>query len=145
MFREIAIDDLYNPNGWLPISPDRKAFAITWSNGGAAGGWNTRIFSVDSQGEIIEKPPLMLMVERDFSSRHNCRTRGDNYQAVRWMDNDHLLVAASVYGTSDCGKQMGYTEGYLINSSTDKIERRLTERQLLDMPMVCTWNNWQPH
>ena len=144
LVQTISISDFDNPNGWLAISSNRKRFAITWSNGGAAGGWSTRVFHVTSQGDILEDAGLVRSVIEDFSVRHNCKTRGGNFETVRWMDDDHLLISAEVYPTSDCGSEMGYTEGYLLQLSTQKIVRRLTERELLDLPEICTWNNYLP-
>ncbi len=125
----------------MPISDNRKNFAITWSNGGAAGGWSTQVFETLPDGTIVERKALITSVEKNFMARHNCAARGDNFEAVRWMDNDHLLIAASVYGTGDCGSSAGYTEGYLVRLSTGAIERRMSEHELLNLPAVCTWND----
>ncbi len=144
LVRTVSISDLGNPNGWLAISSNRRRFAITWSNAGASGGWNTRVFHVTPQGDILEDTGIVHAVIEDFSARHSCKTRDDNFETVRWMDDDHLLISAGVYPTSDCGREMDYTEGYLLQLSTQQIERRLTYKQLLNLPGICTWNNYPP-
>ena len=58
--------------------------------------------------------------------------------------NDQLLISASVYGTSDCGKEMGYTEGYVLDVTTERIVAHMSEAEMLDLPYVCTYNVWQP-
>lgn len=136
----IHISDMNNPNGWLAISPNRKAFALTWSDGGAMGGFHTRIFHFDPNGSLVEDSKLIQPVIKDFTARHSCKYRGDNFEAIRWMNDDQILISASVYGTSDCGVEMGYAEGYLVQMSTGKIVRRMNKEQLLNLPEVCTWN-----
>ena len=142
VIKNIQIDDFNNPNGWIAIAP--KRFAISWSNGGAAGGWSTRIFRVDTKGQILEDTTLISKVTKDFSSRHHCVERGENYQAIRWMDNDHLLMTAEVYPASDCA-EMGYTEGYMLNLATSRIEKKMSEDELISLPYVCTWNAGPSH
>lgn len=138
------IRDMYNPNGWIGVSNDLRSFAFNTSNGGAAGGWSVTILRLSGDGTIADLTKSMQTVESDFSARHYCKTRGDNYEAIQWRSNDQLLISASVYGTSDCGKEMGYTEGYVLNVATGKIVAHMSEQEMLNLPYVCTYNVWQP-
>jgi hypothetical protein len=121
----IKVKDLLNPNGWLVVSPDQSAFAITWSDGGEIGGFHTRVFERTSQDTFAERPAIVENVIRDFEARHLCKTRGDNFSAVGWLDINHLILEASVYPTSDCGPDLGYTERYVVQLSNSAIQKRV--------------------
>ena len=137
---EKAIDDMSNPNGFAAQSNDRHWLALNSSNGGAAGGWSISIFHLEADGRVTDFSSSTNSVVHDFESRHYCKARGDNYQAFQWRKNDELLLTAEVYGTSDCGKDMGYTEGYVLQPSTGQILHRYSAAQLLRLPGVCIWN-----
>ena len=116
------ITDLWNPNGWIVLSPDHQWFAFTWSDGGAIGGFHTRLFEI-TQATVEEKTGQIKTIEREFSRLHFCRTRGNNYSAVRWLSNRELLVEASVYPTGDCD-QLGYTDRFVLEVTTGKTVQR---------------------
>jgi len=44
----LTINDIYNPNGWFTVSPNRMRFALSWSDGGAIGGFHHAHFRTDS-------------------------------------------------------------------------------------------------
>lgn len=138
------IDEMENPNGWIGVSNDRRSFAFNTSTAGASGGWFVTILRVDETGHILDLTKALKSVEADFSARHFCKTRGNNYEAIKWQKNDQLLISASVYGTSDCGADMGHTEGYVLDVVTGKILSHMTATQMLELPYVCTYNVWQP-
>ncbi len=134
------IGNMSNPNGFAALSADRHWLALNSSNGGAAGGWSVSIFHLEANGTVSDLSSSMSSVIHDFAPRHDCKTRGDNYQAFQWRKDDELLLTAEVYGTSDCGKEMGYTEGYVLQPSTGKILHHYTASELLRLPGVCIWN-----
>ena len=140
VFLRKSVPDLTDPNGWISISNDQKWFAINSSNGGAAGGWTISIVHVQQDGTIRDLSDAVTSVMKDFSSRHNCATRGDNYESLRWIAEDQLLLTAAVYGTSDCGSDIGYLEGYVLQPSTGKILKRYSKTALLHLPENCTYN-----
>jgi hypothetical protein len=125
ILQTIKVKDLSNPNGWLAVSPNKSAFAITWSDGGAIGGFHTRVFERTAQGSFAERPAIVQNVIRDFEARHFCKARGDNFSAVGWLDINHLILEASVYPTSDCGPDLGYTERYVVQLSNGAIQKRV--------------------
>lgn len=137
------VKDVSNPNGWLGVSNDFHTFSLNTSNGGAGGGWSVSIIHVPDTGSATDLSAAMKAVEKDFSKRHYCKARGNNYEAIQWRSNTQLLVSASVYGTSDCGAEMGYTEGYVLDVTSGKIVAHLSEAQMLNLPYVCTYNVWQ--
>ena len=101
-------------------SDDGRNLAITWSNGGASGGFDVRVFHV-THDAVIEWPA----VEKAFSAfkaRHWCETRGNNVQAYGWLpQSSQLILVLSVYPTSDCGKEMGHTEAYVVKAPTGDV------------------------
>ena len=110
-------------------SPDRRSFALTWSNGGAEGGFNVRVFRI--QDDSVRELPSTQKAFDDFRSRHWCEARGDNLQAYRWSrDSRQLVLVLSVYPTSDCGRQMGHTEGYLVDATTGQIKENWSASRL---------------
>jgi hypothetical protein len=117
------INDLWNPNGWVAVSPDKQSFALSWSDGGAIGGFHTRIFVANGLG-ITEKSEGINEIQRVFSARHSCATRPNNYSAVRWLSNTTVLIEASVYDTGDCA-QLGYTDRFVLNVAQAKIIQRV--------------------
>jgi hypothetical protein len=140
VFYRKLVPDLTNPNGWISISDDQKWFAINSSDGGAEGGWKISIVHVQQDGTIRDFSDTVTIVMKDFSSRHNCATRGNNYESLRWIAEDQLLLTAAVFGTGDCGSDLGYLEGYVLQPSKGKLLKRYSEALLLHLPGNCTYN-----
>jgi hypothetical protein len=108
---------------------DNKHFAVTWSDGGAIGNFHVRAFRIDGDS-VIELPAASKAFEA-FKSRHWCETRGNNVQAYRWLpDSKQLILVLSVYPTGDCGKDLGHTEGYVVDASTGDIRQHWDLKQL---------------
>ena len=104
-------------------------FAVTWSDGGAIGNFHTRVFHV--LDDVVHEETLVKPAFQDFRSRHSCKERGENVQAYRWdADTTALVLVMSVYPTSDCGKEMGHTEGYFVRPADGIIVRHLDLAQL---------------
>jgi hypothetical protein len=102
-------------------SDDNRHFAVTWSNGGAAGWFNVKVFRID--GDSVTELPAVAKAYRAFKDRHWREARGDNVQAYNWLsDSRRLVLVLSVYPTSDCGKEMGHTEGYVVDAETGAIK-----------------------
>jgi hypothetical protein len=104
-------------------SPASDALAVTWSNGGAIGGFDIRVFQI-RDGTAIEVPASERAVA-DFKSRHYCRARGNNVQAYRWLNSEQLLIVTSVYPTGDCGLDAGHMDGYIVSVKDGSIIRHL--------------------
>lgn len=110
-------------------SPDSRSFAITWSNGGASGGFDVRVFQI--RGDSAVELPAVGVAYEAFKARHWCPARGDNLQAYRWTsDSKELILVLSVYPTGDCGKQMGHTEGFVVDASTGRIIKNWNRHRL---------------
>ena len=138
---ERSLRNMYNSNGWIAVSEDRRRVAINWSDGGALGGWHVTLASLSDAGQIEYGDRAVRAVEKSFSAGHFCKERGNNYKALRWVDNHRLLVSAQVYPTSDCGPDMGFTAAYVVDVASGKVERQLSEAQALRYPGVCTQND----
>jgi hypothetical protein len=103
-------------------------FAVTWSDGGAIGGFHVRVFQ--DNGSTFVETDTVDTAFRHFKAHHDCATRGDNVQAYRFENAQTLLLILSVYDTGDCGKEMGHTEGYFVRVSDGKILRTITDAEL---------------
>ena len=101
-------------------SDDQTHFAVTWSDGGEIGGFHVRAFRVEGDS-FIE----LLATQKAydvFKAHYWCETRGDNIQAYKWLpDSRSLVLVLSVYPTGDCGKDLGHTEGYVVDAATGDI------------------------
>jgi hypothetical protein len=108
---------------------DSQHFAVTWSDGGELGGFHVRAFRID--GDTVTELPAAPKAFEAFKARHWCESRGDNVQAHRWLpDSKQLVLVLSVYPTGDCGKELGHTEGYVVDAATGNIRQHWSEKQL---------------
>ncbi len=103
-------------------------FAITWSDGGAIGNFHTRVFHIAE--DKVNEVDSVRNAYAAFRSRHWCKTRGDNVQAYGWdEDTGALVLVTSVYPTSDCGRDLGHTEAYLVQPTNGAILKHLSLHQ----------------
>lgn len=110
-------------------SDNQKNFAVTWSDGGAIGGFHVRAFHV--AGDRVSELPVVNRAFESFKARHWCEDRGDNVQAYGWLHGSRdLLLVLSVYPTGDCGKEMGHTEAYVVEGTTGQIREHWDLKQL---------------
>jgi len=110
-------------------SDDKKSVAITWSDGGAIGNFHVRVFHIE--GSSVTEWPAVKQAFDTFKAQHWCKTRGDNIQAYQWLPNSQgLVLVLSVYPTSDCGKDLGHTEAYVVDASTGNIQQKWGISQL---------------
>jgi hypothetical protein len=126
---------------FLKWSPDSRAFYLMWSDGGAIGAYAVRVFRVSSDAatEVFSTRPA----EREFKRRHDCRTRGINVYAVKWLGaSDRLLIAAEVYPTGDCGKELGFTLGYAVRVEDGAILERYSARRIGQEMRSCPSQLW---
>jgi hypothetical protein len=120
--------------GW---SPDSTQFFITYSDAGSAGGYHGHLFRISETRGIMENRLPQIAFE-DFKLQHYCRTRGNNLYVVGWTpDSRQALIVAEVYPASDCGKEMGLLEGYLMNVSLQKIIRRYSQDETTTITKAC--------
>ena len=63
---------------------------------------------------------------------------GANTTAIKWIDDDHLLLAIDAWSSGFCSSN--YTEGFILSMSKREVARKLSERELINLPAVCTWN-----
>ncbi len=123
--------------GWLTVSQNH-AFALTWNLN--ASSTSTQLFSLSSRGTIIEDILLIPLAEQTFAvdARHSCANPGLNTMAIKWLDPDHLLLSINAWASGFC--ESDFTEGFILDIPSRSIQRKLSERELLDFPAVCTWN-----
>lgn len=108
---------------------DDRSFAVTWSNGGAIGGFDVRAFHI--VGDSVSELPAGQKAWDAFKRRHWCDARGDNIQAFAWLpDSRQLILVLSVYPTSDCGADLGHTEAYVVNAATGEIRQHWDIKKL---------------
>ena len=135
-----AVKDL-SSNALILWSPDRRAFALTYSDGGAIGGFHVRVFQM--QGDKVTEVSVSIQPAVDsFKASHYCKSRGNNVSAIKWVhDSKHLMLMTEVYPAGDCGPDQGHAEGYLVTVPDGKIERHLTLDQLKSFPGICLEND----
>jgi hypothetical protein len=123
--------------GWLTVSPS-GAFATTWKMNASSA--ETQLFRVTSNGGITEDTELIRLAEKSFAidAKRICKTPGANTTAIKWIDEDHLLLAINAWSTGFCSSN--FSEGFILSLSKREIARKLSERELINLPAVCTWN-----
>jgi hypothetical protein len=123
--------------GWLAVSPT-GAFATTWQENASSA--ETQLFRVTSKDGIIEDTELIRLGEKTFTidAKRICKTPGVNTTAIKWIDDDHLLLAINAWSSGFCSSN--FTEGFILSLSKREIARKLSERELINLPAVCTWN-----
>lgn len=104
-------------------APDSKAFAETYSDGGAVGTFHVLVYFVEENGLRIIEPTKS--VTRAYLSRPpECHYPEDpNVGAIAWLgDSDRLLVAAETLPHSNC-EGMGTFRAYEIRLPDGEIVR----------------------
>lgn len=128
--------DLVSSSVWIAVDHDRSLdgthdqahIAVTYSAGGAIGGFHVRVFLIDGSG-VKEVSKSIDGAVADFKTRHYCKIRGNNVTALKWIRGG-LLLLTEVYPTGDCGPDSGYLEGYLVSVPGGKILEHMTLNQL---------------
>ena len=119
--------------GW---SPDSEQFFISYSDGGAAGGYYVHMYIV--KGNTLSESNVPSMVMQRFKSKHWCATRGDNLYFLAWTpDSKIAFLVAEVYPTSDCGKEMGTLRGYAADTASAKVLRVFGQKQTDAIEKEC--------
>jgi hypothetical protein len=139
--------DLDSRSVWIAIDHDRTLdgthdqahIALTYSDGGAIGRFNVRVFLIDSNG-VRDVSKCIDRAVADFKARHYCKPRGNNVTALKWFRGS-LLILPEVYPTGDCGPDLGYLEGYLVSVPEGKILEHMTLNRLKHYPGVCLQND----
>jgi hypothetical protein len=123
--------------GWLTVSP-AGAFATTWKVNASSA--ETQLFRVTADGAIIEDTEMIGLAEETFiiDAKRICKAPGANTTAIKWIDDDHLLLAIDAWSSGLCFSN--FTEGFILSLSKREIARKLSERELINLPAVCTWN-----
>lgn len=143
---ETSVDDLYSGSVWVAIDqdsallndPNQGRMSLTYSDGGAIGGFHVRVFLIDGKG-VKDVSKCIDAAVANFKARHYCETRGNNVTALKWI-HGKLLLLTEVYPTGDCGADAGHTEGYLVSVPDGKILEHMTLSQLKRYPGVCLEN-----
>ena len=111
-------------NTAIKWAPDSRSFYVEVS-GNAIGG---QLIAYTVVGHTLLKLHGPEAVAREFAEKHSCKSRGNNLHAVRWEDgSQRLLLMPEVYPTSDCGEEMGYSEGFLVDAESGKIVKQYSQ------------------
>jgi len=129
--------DFEAAQGWLTVSRS-GAFATTWQENASSA--ETQLFRTMSSGEAREDTELIPLAEKAFTmdAKRSCKTPAANTTAIKWIDDDHLLLSINAWLSGFC--YSNFTEGFILSLSKHEIERKLSERELINLPAVCTWN-----
>jgi len=74
----------------------------------------------------------------NIDAKRICKTPGANTTAIKWIDEDHLLLSINAWSSGFC--YSNFTDGFILSLSKREIVRKLSERELINLPAVCTWN-----
>lgn len=143
---EFTLRDLSSPSVWIVTDherlPDceqgRTRIAITYSDGGAIGGFHVRVFLLDCNG-VKDVTKSIQGAVADFRARHYCKERGNNVTALKWTHGTLLLIT-EVYPTGDCAPETGHLEGYRVSIPDGRILEHLSLSDLKRYPGVCLQN-----
>lgn len=135
---QTPLEAFEGPYGWLTVSEDGKHFAFSWKSNATVS--RTKIFAAETNGTISEDRALIakLLVGFVADARHACSDPAVNLQAIKWIDRDHLLLAANSWSSLTC--QTNFDEGFIVQPDKHLIEKRLSGKELINLPAVCTWN-----
>ena len=135
---ETTLADFEGPYGWLTSSQDTLHFAVSWKANATVS--STKLFTVEADGSVSEDAPLISKVEHRFESDAHrvCSDPAINLQAIKWIDADHLLLAANSWGSFTC--HANFDEGFILEPTKHTIQRVLDGGKLINLPAVCTWN-----
>jgi len=135
LLKTITLQDL-SAATFIKWSPDSKAFYVMWSNGGATGGYEVRVFIVEKD-EAVESPAPQAVAD-DFAKRHYCQARGNNLYAVRWVQGSaELEMRPEVYPTGDCAPDAGLSAEYVVNTATGKMVERGQAKEMTPFTEGC--------
>jgi hypothetical protein len=136
-------DDLESGSIWVaaPRGPNSDRFALTYSDGGATGGWHVRVFQIHGGG-AIEDSGIVKKAMADFTSRHRCTSTdlSANTYALKWIKEDLLIMAEVDPHPAFCGSEAGRIDGYRVSVPDGTIKEHLTLAQLKRYPGVCLQN-----
>jgi hypothetical protein len=119
--------------GW---SPDSSQFFISYSDGGAVGGYHVHLYRLI--GNQVQEDQAPSLVAARFKTEHWCETRGNNLFFLNWTpDSKIVFLVAEVYPTSDCGKQMGQVQGYAVHTDDGTILRVFSEKKTDRIETSC--------
>jgi len=119
--------------GW---SPDSSQFFISYSDGGAIGGYHVYLYRI--VGRTLEKNPVPTAVAERFKTKHWCESRGNNLFFLDWTpDSKIAFLVAEVYPTGDCGRELGTYRGYAVRLRDGKIVRMFSEKQTDSIEKEC--------
>lgn len=119
--------------GW---SPDSSQFFISYSDGGAVGGYHVYLYSL--VGGTIRPSDIPRKVAQRFRVQHWCQSRGNNLFFLGWTADSKLaFLVGEVYPTSDCGKELGQYRGYEVRVSDGKILHVFDEKETDSIEKNC--------
>jgi len=109
-------------NAQVLWSPNGSSFAVTGSNGGAVGQFETAIVSVGEHS--LAWLDVTRTIERAFGKPVKCDwPEPPNVGAVAWLSESQLLIAAEIMPHSNCDS-MGTFVLYRLALPSRRVERR---------------------
>lgn len=135
LLTNIVLEDV-SAGTLIKWAPDSTAVYVMCSDGGFIGAYHVLAFRVLNDRAIESGAPKA--VETDFARHHYCEARGNNLYAIKWVDGSkELLLQPEVYPTGDCGPQLGFTSGYLVDVDTAEVKERYTASQMKKLAKGC--------
>jgi hypothetical protein len=135
LLRVFTLEDLSGAT-FVKWSSDSKGVYVMWSNGGATGLYEVRVFILEENRAAESGAPLAVAL--DFEKQHYCQARGNNLYAVRWVKGSaELEMRPEVYPTGDCEPDGGLSADYLVETATGKILRRGVVKEMATFADDC--------
>jgi hypothetical protein len=119
--------------GW---SPDSSQFFISYSDGGAVGGYHVHLYKV--VGATVSENRIPVAVEQRFKAKHWCEARGNNLFFLNWTtDSAIAFFVAEVYPTGDCGEENGLYRGYAVRVADGEFVGVYEEKRTDSLEKSC--------
>jgi hypothetical protein len=124
--RQLNREFIFGLNAEVLWAPGSRQFAVTGSEGGANGSYQTAIVTITRTG--LEWFDLTELIERAFGHPVNCgdEPESPNVGAITWISNTKVIVAAQIVNHSVCDS-FGTFMAYQVNLVSKRVERRFMQ------------------
>ena len=111
-------------------SPDSRSFAVTVSDGGLVGTFETHVYQIDANGKPVYRN--ILRAVRPIAKKLLRCEPGDmpNIGVSAWLKGSReVLIVVEVPPHSSC-RNMGDIGGFIVDVKSKKVGKRISEREL---------------
>ena len=116
-------------------SPDSRGFAVTVSDGGLVGTFETHVYLIDVNGKPVYQN-IQKVVSPIATKKQRCIPDDEtaNIGVAAWLKGSReVLIVAEVPPHSSC-RNMGDIGGFIVDVKSKKVGKRISEKEL--------WSKW---